>query len=263
MGRLPGRGRYRPSSGYGKIYGRVLTQLMWPLGVDQIFSATGDVAYLQQRLPIIDASIAYIKKQSDLGGLATLIPKGRGKIGGGWIGMIGTPRAWMGGRSNSTSGSCDCSSEPRILHLEHASSFGSRDLGSSYAASAQELRRTLQRRYWRGAAGGGGESAPSKASQARALPYPHWCTNIDYADEGEWVDDTIWSLYLDITNTEQRAALWAHLEADAPTYETFPTRWAKLDGQRISFRKGAIGGAHFRCSWFGRLGAGDILCTRT
>ena len=244
---------------HGKIYGRVLTQLMWPLGVDQIFSATGDVAYLQQRLPIIDASIAYIKKQSDLGGLATLIPKGRGKIGGGVDWNDWYPTRLDGRTFQFHIWLVRLLERASHLHLEHASSFGSRDLGSSYAASAQELRRTLQRRYWRGGAGGGAKSAPSKASQARALPYPHWCTNIDYADEGEWVDDTIWSLYLDIANTEQRAALWAHLEADAPTYETFPTRWAKLDGQRISFRKGAVGGAHFGCSWFGRLGAGDIL----
>ena len=78
--------------------------------------------------------------------------------------------------------------------------------------------------------------------------------------EGEWLDDTMWSLYLGIADETQRRALWASVEANPEAIETFPTAWARLDPtKRIAFPPKSSGGAHFGCSWFGRLGAADIL----
>ena len=67
--------------------GRVMGQLNWPLGVDQIFSFTGNLSYLKEKLPYMDASIAFINAHRDGHGLVTLIPLGHGHVGGGadWV----------------------------------------------------------------------------------------------------------------------------------------------------------------------------------
>ena len=68
--------------------GRVMGQINWPLGVDQIFSYTGDVSYLQSRLPVVDKSLSYVHSHSENdSGLVTLVPVGEGHIGGGadWV----------------------------------------------------------------------------------------------------------------------------------------------------------------------------------
>jgi len=83
MTRLPreSRGSYPPGGQ------RVMGQINWPLGVEQIFSFTGDVDYLRENLPTIDKSLAFVNEHRDSMGLVALIPVGRGHEGGGadWV----------------------------------------------------------------------------------------------------------------------------------------------------------------------------------
>jgi len=48
------------------------------MGVDNIFSFTGDLNYLQRMLPLVDRSLAYVQAHADKHGLSTLIPVGQG-----------------------------------------------------------------------------------------------------------------------------------------------------------------------------------------
>jgi hypothetical protein len=40
----------------GEIHQRVMAQSWWPLGVDNIFSYSGNTTYLAEQLPIVDKS---------------------------------------------------------------------------------------------------------------------------------------------------------------------------------------------------------------
>lgn len=53
-------------------------QVNWPLGVDNIFSFTGDVAYLEANLPLVDKSFEFVQQHADELGLSTLVPVGKG-----------------------------------------------------------------------------------------------------------------------------------------------------------------------------------------
>lgn len=226
----------------GKIQDRVLAQIYWPLGVDQIFSASGDVDYLRRRLPEIDSSIHYMIKNARKNGLVLLIPKWKGVVGGG-VDWNDWYRTRLDGRTLQFHMWLHrLLVRASHLHTEHSDTFGSKERAAAYTRRAIRLKKTLQQRFW------------------QAQPWPHWQTNIDYDDEGEWIDDSVWSLYLGIATDEQRRALWANMDAAPAAYEAFPTKWARLDGsRRIKFPKGSSGGDHFNCSWFGRLGTADIL----
>jgi len=76
------------------------------------------------------------------------------------------------------------------IHSEFTASFGNGTLASEYMARAEVLLVTL-RAQWAG---------------------DHWVTNPDYADEGEWYDDTVWSIYHGLASEQQTATLWAGID---------------------------------------------------
>ena len=76
--------------------------------------------------------------------------------------------------------------------------------------------------------------------------------NSDCCQTGIWTDDQVWSLYFNVTTEPTHAAaLWQYLEStpkDGLAVEGVPCRWTNISSSgRLSW------------SWFGRLGAGDIL----
>jgi len=70
---------------------------------------------------------------------------------------------------------------------------------------------------------------------------------VDYEDQGEWLDDTVWSQYFNVTNENISNLLWDRINGNRTFFEAVPIRWTRFDT------------AHGACSWFGRLGAGDIM----
>jgi len=206
---------------------RVMGQINWPLGVDQIFSFTGDVDYLRQNLPIIDKSLAFVNEHRDSMGLVALIPVGRGHEGGGadWVDWYKTRldgrtfmfHMWFARTLRRVAN----------LHNEFRFSFGNATLAKEYQAQSDELTTLLSGgTFWQG---------------------DHFLTNPDYADEGQWMDDTVWAMYHGIATHEQSETLWSGIDANTSFYEGVPIRW------------GAFPTSHWQCSWFGRLGAGDIM----
>eukprot|EP00938_MAST-03A_sp_MAST-3A-sp1_P007129 g7129.t1 len=207
--------------------GRVMGQINWPLGVDQIFSYTGNMTYLESRLPLVDKSLSYVNDRTDNEGLVTLVEVGHGRMGGGadWVDWY--PESRLDGRTfqfhvwyfhtlNRFSN----------LHSEFSDTFGNATLAKVYADRAQNLRRVLLERYW---------------------STEHWNTNPDYEDQGEWMDDTVWSQYFNVTNESISKILWTNIDRNRSFFEAVPIRWTRFET------------AHGACSWFGRLGAGDIM----
>ena len=75
----------------------------------------------------------------------------------------------------------------------------------------------------------------------------YWLTNADYPNEGQWLDDSVWSIYHGIADANQTSVLLKRMDSNTSFYEGVPARWTDFVN------------AHWHCSWFGRLGAGDIM----
>lgn len=220
----------RMPSGEYYLDGRVMGQIYWPLGVDNLFSFTGDVAYLKRLLPVVDASLEFVHQHTDANGFATLVPVGKGVMGGGadWVDWETTR---LDGRSLMFQ-MWHYRTLTRFaeLHTEFSSTFGSATTASLYRQRANSLKEAISRLYWR---------------------RDHWLTNQDYADASNgtvgWLDDVVWSINLGVANASQSAQLWSIVDANAVKFEAVPTTWTAFPTR------------HGYCSWFGRLGGGDIM----
>eukprot|EP00756_Hemistasia_phaeocysticola_P028835 Hpha_TRINITY_DN16194_c8_g1::TRINITY_DN16194_c8_g1_i1::g.7241::m.7241 len=218
---------HAPDAKSGKYtVGRVLGQIFWPLGVDEIFSFTGEEEYMRSHLPLVDASLKFVDEHSDERGLVTLVPNNTGHVGGGadWV-------DWYRTRLDGPTFIFHIKYIHALrrfskIHDEFKGSFGDAGLAASYAKRASELEATLRQVYWLG---------------------DHWWTNVNYRDEGEWLDDTVWSIFHGVANASMQDTLFGAIDANVSFFEGIPTRWAAFPNN------------HWDCSWFGRLGAGDIL----
>lgn len=89
------------------------------------------------------------------------------------------------------------------LHSEFSSSFGNATLAQVYTA----------------------RSAKIMGSLAKQWLADHWLTNPDYKDEGQWYDDTVWSIYYGLATEGQSATLWGNID------------------KNTSFNEGVLGGS--------------------
>jgi hypothetical protein len=116
------------------------------------------------------------------------------------------------------------------LHAEFAGDFGNAATATEYRDRADRVEESLRRLYWKG---------------------DHFVTNIDFQGkvaDGTWCDDQVWAIAWGVATAEQAGRIWDWMNSDPARYEGVPMSWAAFDGP-----------AHGRSSWFGRLGAGDIL----
>ncbi len=223
------------SSPDGKIPQRVMAQILFPLGVAEIFSFTGDRGFLSRMLPIADRALDYVIQRGDPEGLVRLVEYGQWRIGEGadWVDWY--PTRMEGKTFNFHQWYVWSLRRMAALHEEFGKgpdrmSCADPERASRYRTLADRIERTLRTRYWVG---------------------DHFVTNVDYggkvADE-RWLDDHVWAIRLGTATPEQVRAIWSWIDRDPFYYEGVPTRWA-------AFRDPV----HGPLSWFGRLGAGDIL----
>lgn len=220
----------------GRTSQRVMAQVLFPLGVDEIYSFTGDNAFLGDMLPIVDRSFDYLKARADKDGLVRLVEYGQWRIGQGadWVDWYKTR---MEGKTfNFHQWYWRALVRFAELHRElaaksdRAAAAEHRQRSSEYAERARLIESSLRRLYWKDS---------------------YFVTNIDYggmvADE-RWMDDQLWAIRLGIATPEMTRKIWSWIDAKPDYFEGVPTRWAGFEGP-----------AHGADSWFGRLGAGDIL----
>jgi hypothetical protein len=217
----------------GKAEQRVMSHVLFPLGVDEVYSFTGDQTFLDRMLPIADRSFDYLKQRADPNGLVRLVEYGQWHIGQGadWVDWYKTR---MEGKTfNFHQWYVRSLRRTSELHRELAS----RGVAGSHAERAREyleraaaIEASLRKLYWRDG---------------------YFVTNIDFggqvADE-KWLDDQVWSVRLGIATPEMAKKIWASIDASPFFYEGVPTRWTAFTGP-----------VHGPLTWFGRLGAGDIL----
>jgi hypothetical protein len=215
---------------------RVMAHLLFPLGVDEIFSFSGDWGFLEEQLPIIDTSFDFVRKREDEHGLVRLVAYGQWRMGQGadWVDWY--PTRMEGKTFNFHQWYIRALRRAAMLHRHFAARGASRAANerlkraASYEVAASRVERALRSRYW---------------------SEDHFVTNIDYrgklADE-KWLDDQVWSIRLGIADGTMTQRIWRWIDSDPEFYEGVPTRWTAFAGPR-----------HGMKSWFGRLGAGDIL----
>jgi hypothetical protein len=224
----------RSTDEQGKVPQRVMSQVLFPLGVDEIFSFTGDRGFLERMLPVADRALDFVARRADADGLARLVEYGQWKIGDGadWVDWYATR---MEGKT-FTFHQWYVRALRRLARLhdrfsrEPGAAFASADRAAEYRRRAALVEASLRRLYWRG---------------------DHFVTNVDYggqvADE-RWLDDQLWAIRLGTATPGQSEAIWKWIDANPEELEGVPTRWAAFDKP-----------VHGPLTWFGRLGAGDIL----
>jgi len=217
----------------GKLPQRVMSQVLFPLGVDEIFSFTGDEEFLAKMLPIADRALDYVNRRADENGLVRLVDYGKWRIGEGadWVDWY--PTRMEGKTFNFHQWYVRALRRAAALHAEFGKEnrpFASLERARQYRSRADQIQKSLQRLYWAG---------------------DHFVTNIDYggkiADE-KWLDDQVWAIHFGIASPEHAQRIWSWIDKDSLELEGAPTSWAAFTGPE-----------HGALTWFGRLGAGDIL----
>ncbi len=219
----------------GKLPQRVMSQILFPIGVDEIFSFTGDRAFLAKTLPMADRTLDYVNKRADSNGLVRLVDHGKWVIGEGadWVDWY--PTRMEGKTFNFHQWYVRALRRMAALHEEFSNtpdgqSFASAERAREYRKRADQVEQALRQLYWAD---------------------DHFVTNVDYdgkvADQ-KWMDDQVWAIRFGIATPEQAGKIWAWVDRRPQELEGVPTAWAAFDGPE-----------HGTKSWFGRTGAGDIL----
>jgi hypothetical protein len=219
-------------SAEGQTSQRVMEQVLFPLGVDEIFSYDGDLDFLARELPIADLSFDYVRKRADSNGLVRLVDYGKWRMGQGadWVDWY--PTRMEGKTLNFHQWYVRALRRCAALHQEFGgkAAFASAERARQYRIHADQIEMSLRRMYWY---------------------EDHFVTNIDYggqiADE-KWLDDHVWAIQLGTATPEQAGKIWAWIDAEPFKHEGTPTRWASFAGPE-----------HGDLTWFGRNGCGDIL----
>ena len=217
----------------GKLPQRVMCQVLFALGVDEIFSFTGDEQFLARMLPIANRTLDYVNQRADENGLVRLVDYGKWRIGQGadWVDWY--PTRMEGKTFNFHQWYVRALRHAAALNEEFAKQnrpFASLERAREYRSRADQVQNSLARLYWAG---------------------DHFVTNIDYggkiADQ-KWLDDQMWAIHFGIANREQARMIWSWIDKDAARLEGVPTAWCASSGPELG-----------PLTWFGRIGAGDIL----
>jgi hypothetical protein len=217
----------------GKLPQRVMCQVLFMLGVDEIFSFTRDEQFLARMLPIANRSLDYVNQRADENGLVRLVDYGKWRIGQGadWVDWY--PTRMEGKTFNFHQWYVRALRHAAALNEEFGKQnrpFASLDRARRYRSRADQVQKSLARFYWAG---------------------DHFVTNIDFggkiADQ-KWLDDQMWAIHFGIASPEQARMIWSWIDKDPARLEGVPTAWCASTGPELGL-----------LTWFGRIGAGDIL----
>lgn len=216
----------------GRAPQRVMSQVLFPLGVDEIYSYTGDRAFLEKYLAVADRSFDYMSQRADRNGLVRLVDYGQWCLGQGadWVDWY--PTRMEGKTFNFHQWYVRALRRCAALHRELSWANGDNDdeRAKQYLIRADEIEKSLRQMYWY---------------------EDHFVPNVDYggriADE-KWLDDQVWAIQWGVATSEMTRQIWSWIDANPSKYEGVPTRWVAFNGP-----------VHGPLTWFGRLGAGDIL----
>ena len=217
----------------GKLPQRVMSQVLFLLGVDEIFAFTGDEEFLAKMLPLADRALDYVSQRADENGLVRLVDYGKWRIGEGadWVDWY--PTRMEGKTFNFHQWYVRALRRAAALHEEFGREhrpFASLERVRQYRECADRIQKSLAQLYWAD---------------------DHFVTNIDYGGKianERWLDDQLWAIHFGIANPQQTERIWSWIDQNPSEMEGVPTRWAAFSGPGLG-----------PDTWFGRVGAADIL----
>ena len=173
---------------------RVMAHTLWPLGVDALFSFSGNVSYLEENLPFVDKALAYLATMSDPSDSLPCFPKSLMDLyppGADWVDWQGS-RAF-GATTNFATWYVRALRRFAALHAEFASTFGNESKAAEYLVTANKVTVSVQTTLW--------IDTPDKATNW-ARDGAHFATNARHddacgekvLDDGLWVDDQLWAV---------------------------------------------------------------------
>ena len=234
---------------------RVMAHVLWPLGVDALFSFSGNTSYLEENLAYVDRAMGYLKSiaaEDDslpcfTKDLMELFPPGVD-----WNDWQDS-RAY-GATTNFATWYVRTLRRFAALHTEFAGSFGSAAKAKEYYETANAVTLSVQALWI-------GENSTIATDWER--DGPHFATNARHSadcghnvlDDGVWVDDQLWAVVNGVADDAQAATIKEWLANRTVAYESQPTRWSSKTKSDI----GLQAKQRYAETWYGRLGMADVL----
>ncbi len=224
---------------------RVLSQVMYPLWIWEIYRATGDLELLKFHHDPLKRCLKYIEGRTDARGIVTQVDPDDWQYseGADWVDwcperMEGSTCVYHTWYARALEG---CVSIFRILE----------DSGARIMCEerAKRQRSVLDQYFWNGNA--------------------YW-DNLNFQGEKVgrfWCDSQIWPIAYGYSSQEQAASIFARIDAEPEVFEGVPMRWCAPIAPGDEDPRYLPGGKYSDAprpglreyTWFGRLGAGDIL----
>lgn len=207
---------------------RVMSQVMYPLWIWELFRATGDRAFLDRHVEPIRRCLEYIESRTDAHGVVNQVDHEDWQIseGADWVDWC--PERMEGSTCVYHTWYAYCLAS--CVHLFQR--VGDAETADKMASRAARQRQVLAETFWAGA---------------------QYDDNVNYLERrvtNFWCDSQIWPIAFGLASQEQAQQIFARLDAEPELYLGCGLRWcAPVPGDQI-FRP---------LTWFGRLGAGLVL----
>lgn len=224
---------------------RVLSQVMYPLWIWEIYRAKGDLELLKLHHDPLKRCLKYIESRTDARGIVTQVDPDDWQYseGADWVDwcperMEGSTCVYHTWYARALEG---CVSIFRILEDSESMAM--------CQERAKRQRAVLDHYFWNGKA--------------------YW-DNLNFQGEKVgrfWCDSQIWPIAYGYSSPEQAASIFARIDAEPEVFEGVPMRWCAPIAPGDEDPRYLPGGKYEDAprpglreyTWFGRLGTGDIL----
>ena len=226
---------------------RAFTQVMYLIWVWEIYLATGDGAVLEHHIEPLRHCLAYIESRTDQDGIVNQVDVDDWQVseGADWV-------DWCPERMEGSTAVYHAWYARALQHCEQIlRTAGDERMAGVIRDRFHRQKAVLDAQFWNGAS---------------------YYDNIRFRGNRRvnnfWLDSQLWPIAYGFSSSEQASAIFARIDAEPKVFEGVPTRWCApvperlLEEQARQFASwvSKFEGEHLRpYSWFGRLGAGDVL----
>ncbi len=221
---------------------RVMTQVMYPIWIWELYLATGEIDVLERHQEPLKRCLAYIESRTNSKGVVRQVDHDDWQIseGADWV-------DWCPERMEGST--CvyhtwyACALSHCVSIFKTLGDQGNRQMANSRYA---RQRKVLDTHFWNGRS---------------------YYDNLNFAGgkvEHFWCDSQIWPIAFGFSSDWQSKTIFQRIDSEPDVFEGMPLRWcAPVPKSGFDSRYDAYAYAKEPAlrplSWFGRLGAGDVL----
>ena len=220
--------------------GRVMSQVMYLIWVWELYLATGDRELIRRHHQPVLRCLRYIESRTDRQGIVNQVDHDDWQLseGADWV-------DWCAERMEGSTCVYHTWYARALEHCVEIFRLAGDSKGQEMARDRlRRQRRVLDDHFWNGKA---------------------YYDNLNFAGmkvDNFWCDSQIWPIAFGYASAEQAATIFGRIDAEPEMFEGMPMRWcAPLpEEKQYKRRDGELREPPLRpYSWFGRLGAGDVL----